>query len=296
VADGTGDQQALCRGAVPARGQGRDGAQIGYPETWETYEAVEVGPSYFETGLSASRAKLRHDLDQIAKPVDRDRWNMPPHAVNAYYNPLANQMVFPAGFLQAPFFRLGADAPVNYGAIGYVIGHEMTHGFDLQGSQFDGDGNLANWWTPADTEAFSALNQKAIDQYSAIEVAPGLKVNGQLTVTENVADLGGVQVAWDALQARLARDGVDPGAAPAPDGAIAPPFTPSQQFFISAAAIWRNKIRPEALATQVNSDPHAPAQVRVIQPLRNLDAFYEVFGITETDPAWLPPDERVVIW
>ncbi|MFM9107499.1 MAG: M13 family metallopeptidase [Chloroflexota bacterium] len=270
--------------------------QIGYPDTWETYETVEVGPTYFDTGLSATRAKLRKDLDEITKPVDRNKWAMPPHAVNAYYNPLANQMVFPAGFLQPPFFELSAGVPVNYGAIGYVIGHEMTHGFDLQGSQFDAGGNLANWWTPADTEAFMALNQRAIDQYSAIEVAPGLEVNGQLTVGENVADLGGVQVAWDALQARLARDGIDLGATPAPDSAIAPPFTPAQEFFLSAAAIWRNKIRPEALATQVNTDPHAPAQVRVIQPLRNLDAFYEVFGITDADPAWLPPEERVVIW
>lgn len=270
--------------------------QIGYPDVWETYETVEVGPTYFDTGLSASRAKLRKDLDEITKPVDRNKWAMPPHAVNAYYNPLANQMVFPAGFLQAPFFDLAADAPVNYGAIGYVIGHEMTHGFDLQGSQFDAGGNLANWWTPADTEAFMALNQKAAEQYGAIEVAPGLKVNGQLTVTENVADLGGVQVAWDALQARLAEDGIDPGAVPAPDTAIAPPFTPAQEFYLSAGTIWRSKIRPEALTTQINTDPHAPAQVRVIQPMRNHDPFYEVFGITETDPVWLAPEDRVVIW
>jgi putative endopeptidase len=270
--------------------------QIGYPEKWETYETVEVGPTYFDTGLSASRAKLRKDLDEITKPVDRDKWAMPPHAVNAYYNPLANQMVFPAGFLQAPFFDLAANAPVNYGAIGYVIGHEMTHGFDLQGSQFDAGGNLANWWTPEDTEAFMALNQQAADQYGAIEVAPGLNVNGQLTLTENVADMGGVQVAWDALQARLAADGIAPGATPEPGTAPAPPFTPEQEFYLSAGTIWRSKIRPEALTTQVNTDPHAPASVRVIQPLRNHDPFYGVFGITEDDPVWLAPEERIVIW
>ncbi|MFM8595329.1 MAG: M13-type metalloendopeptidase, partial [Chloroflexota bacterium] len=196
--------------------------QIGYPDNWESYADVVVGDSYFETGLSAHQHSIRKNLSELGKPVDKTEWGMPPQAVNAYYSPLNNQIVFPAAFLQEPFFYADAKDPaVNYGSIGYVIGHELTHGFDKQGSQFDGDGNLNSWYTPEDQAAFDALNQTLIDQYGAIEVAPGLFVNGVTSIGENTADLGGIQIAWDALQARLARDGIDPGE---PDGVVEAPF------------------------------------------------------------------------
>jgi predicted metalloendopeptidase len=168
-----------------------------------------------------------------------------------------------------------------------VIGHEITHGFDLQGSQFDAEGDLSNWWSEADATAFKALNDKAAAQYGAIEVLPDLFVNGQITVTENVADMGGVQVAFDALQLSLAKNG-DPGKI---DG-----FTQDQRFFISAATVWREKIRDEALTTQVKSDEHAPGAIRAVQPIRNMDEFYDAFGIKPGDPMYLPPRERIIIW
>lgn len=271
--------------------------KVGYPDRWETYEDVELGPTYVETGYNAYRAQLREDLDDITKPVDRDKWNALPQTVNAFYSPTRNEIVFPAGILQAPFFDINADPAVNYGGIGYVIGHEITHGFDLEGSQFDAEGDLSDWWTDEDRVKFEALNDRLAEQYSAIEAMPGKFVNGQLTVTENAADLGGIQTAYDALQARLAREGVLPAATPAAgDSDIAPPFTPEQQFYIAAATIWREKMRDEALQTQIDSGVHSPSSVRAVQPLRNHDPFYDAFGITEGDPVWLAPEDRVVIW
>lgn len=268
--------------------------QIGYPDKWESYADVVVGDSFFETGLSAYQRSIRKSLSELGKPVDKTEWGMPPQAVNAYYSPLNNQIVFPAAFLQEPFFYADAEDPaVNYGSIGYVIGHELTHGFDKQGSQFDGDGNLNSWYTPEDQAAFDALNQTLIDQYGAIEVAPGLFVNGVTSIGENTADLGGIQIAWDALQARLARDGIDPGE---PDGVVEAPFTPEELFYLAAATVWRNLTRPEALETQINTDPHAPSTVRASQPMRNHEPFFEVIGIDENDPLWLAPEERIVIW
>jgi predicted metalloendopeptidase len=275
--------------------------KVGYPDEWETYEDVLVGPSFADTAISAFRARAREDLDEIDEPVDRTEWFANAQTVNAYYSPVLNEIVFPAGILQPPFFDLQADPAVNYGAIGFVIGHEITHGFDLEGSQFDAQGNLDNWWTDEDRERFLALNEALAAQYAAIEVAPGLFVNGQLTVTENAADLGGIQVAWDALQTRLAEEGIATPVAATPiadagDVVIAPPFTPAQEFAIAAATVWRQKIRDAALATQVNSGVHAPGSVRAVQPLRNLDAFYAAFGIGPGDPMWLAPEDRVVIW
>ena len=268
--------------------------QIGYPDAWESYADVVVGDTYFETGLSAYQRSIRKNLSELGEPVDKTEWGMPPQAVNAYYSPLNNQIVFPAAFLQEPFYYAGAEDPaVNYGSIGYVIGHELTHGFDKQGSQFDGDGNLNSWYTPEDQAAFDALNQTLIDQYGAIEVAPGLFVNGVTSIGENTADLGGIQIAWDALQARLARDGIDPGE---PDGVVEAPFTPEELFYLAAATVWRNLTRPEALETQINTDPHAPSTVRASQPMRNHEPFFEVIGIDENDPLWLAPEERIVIW
>ena len=269
------------------------GVQVGYPDTWETYEDVAIGDNYYATGLNSYRHALKKSIEDSKKPVDRNEWGMLPQTVNAYYSSQKNQIVFPAAFLQAPYFDPEADPAVNYGAIGYVIGHELTHGFDKQGSQFDADGNLVTWWTEEDQAAFDALNEELVAQYSAIEVAPGLFVNGELSIGENTADLGGVQIAWDALQARLARDGVELGEA---DGVLEAPFTPAELFYLSAGTVWRNKTRPEALVTQVNTDSHAPSMVRVAQPLRNHEPFFEVIGVEEGDPLWLAPEERVVIW
>lgn len=181
--------------------------KVGYPDTWRSYEAVEIGDSYFDSFLSAVNADTRRNLEKAGQPVDRTEWPVPPQVVNAFYNPTANEIVFPAGILQAPFFDFEADAASNFGAIGAVIGHEITHGFDLQGAQFDGEGNLANWWSEEDLASFEELNQLVVDQYGAVEVIPGLNVDGQITVTENVADLGGVQVAYDALDLYFAAQG-----------------------------------------------------------------------------------------
>lgn len=274
--------------------------KVGYPDRWRSYEAVEVGESYAGALRSALGAHLREEFAKAGKPVVRAEWDLPAQIVNAQYNPLANEIVFPAGILQPPFFDYEADPASNYGAIGYVIGHEITHGFDLQGSQFDGEGNLVNWWTAEDLERFLALNEALARQYSAIEVAPGLFVNGQITVGENAADLGGIQNAYAALQARLASDRPSVEAktplATTASAVVEPPFTPEQRFFIAAASVWRNKTRPAYLELLVRSDVHSPGSVRATQPLRNADPFFAAFGIAQSDPMWLAPEERIVIW
>jgi predicted metalloendopeptidase len=208
--------------------------------------------------------------------------------VNAGYDPSANDITFPAAILQPPFYDPNADLASNYGAIGYVIGHEITHGFDLSGSQFDKDGNYANWWTDEDLANFQALNDEVVAEYNKIEVLPDLFVDGQLTVTENVADMGGLQTAWDALQLALQQNG-DPGEI---DG-----LTQAQRFFIAAAQVWREKIRPEYLQTLVQSDEHAPSMVRASVPAENMDAFYQAFpDVQAGDEQYIAPDDRVVIW
>ena len=289
--------------------------KIGYPDTWRSYEAVEVGESYQASFLSAAVAEIRRNLEQIGQPVDREEWFIPPQTVNAYYNATNNEIVFPAAFLQAPFFDVEADAATNFGAIGIVIGHEITHAFDISGSQFDAEGNLRDWWTEEDLASFEALNNDVVEQYNAIEVLPGVNVDGQLTVGENVADLGGVQVAYDALELFLAQEGgaaAPPAASPAatPDATLvtldaspaATPvagevaLTPQQRFFVAAATVWRSETRVEALESQVRSDVHAPDAVRATQPIRNMDEFYEAFGIEPGDAMYLAPEDRVVIW
>jgi predicted metalloendopeptidase len=277
--------------------------KVGYPDQWKTYEAVEPAASFAGSLRSALEANARREYGKAGKPVDRREWEMPAQIVNAMYNPLANEIVFPAGILQAPFFDYEADPASNYGAIGYVIGHEITHGFDFMGSQFDAEGNLSNWWTDADRQRFLALNDALAEQYSAIEVAPGLFVNGQITVGENAADLGGIQNAYAALQARLEEEG-DHASAMSGDGAtpvasgvlLEPPFTPEQRFFIAAASVWRNKTRPEFLELIIRSNAHSPGSVRATQPLRNAAPFFAAFGIESGDPMWLDPGERIVIW
>jgi predicted metalloendopeptidase len=261
--------------------------KVGYPDTWRTYEAVEIKGSYAETLQSAGNAEYQRWLARVGQPVDKTEWFIPPQVVNAFYNPSENSISFPAAILQPPFFDHLADPASNFGAIGAIIGHEITHGFDFQGSQFDADGNLRSWWTAEDDESFAVLNDRVAAQYGAIEVLPGLFVDGQITVTENVADMGGVRVAYEAMENYLALterpDKIDG-------------FTQEQRFFIAYAAIWREKIRSEALETQVKADPHAPAHIRATQPLLNTDAFFAVFDVRPGDGMWLPPEERVTIW
>ena len=308
--------------------------KVGYPDQWLTYEAVEIGDSYFDSFLSAVNADTRRNLEKAGKPVDRSEWPVPPQVVNAFYNPTANEIVFPAAILQAPFFDYEADAASNFGAIGAVIGHEITHGFDLQGAQFDAEGNLSNWWSEEDLASFEELNQLVVAQFGAVEVLPGVNVDGQITVTENVADLGGVQISYDALEIYLAAQGdtdalASPIASPEaplsgtpatspldatpisdePSGSpeaspVASPvaatdfdsLTPQQRFFVAYASVWREEIRDEALQTQVQTDSHSPGQVRAVLPIQNMDEFYDAFGIEEGDGMYLPPEERVVIW
>jgi len=261
--------------------------KVGYPEEWDTYQDVEVGDSLVETILSAYDAANAEGLGEVDEPVDRGEWYMAAFEVNAYYNPSLNEIVFPAGILQAPFFDPNADLASNYGSIGGVIGHEITHGFDISGSQYDGQGNLVSWWTEEDVAAFEALNDEAIAQYSTIEVQPGLMVDAELTVGENVADMGGLQIAYDALLIALNADGQED----------TPWFLSQQQrFFIAYATSWREMATPEFYEFLVASNPHAPAPVRAVEPLRHMDAFYEVFDIEEGDAEYLAPEDRIVIW
>ncbi|HWV34525.1 MAG TPA: M13 family metallopeptidase, partial [Thermomicrobiales bacterium] len=261
--------------------------KVGYPDTWKSYDEVSIGDSLYSSLVSVDTWAKEQDLAKIGKPVDRSEWSMAPFIVNAYYNPTANEIVFPAAILQAPFFDPEADAASNYGSIGWVIGHEITHGFDQSGSQFDGYGNISPWWTDEDRAAFDKLNAQVADQYSAIEVLPGLHVNGELTVTENVADLGGLQTAYDAMLVEIGQAGQE----------NQPWFlTQQQRFFIAAASTWREKATEQYTRYLVSSDSHAPSTVRSVQPARNMTQFYEAFDITEGEPMYLPPDERITVW
>ncbi|CAA9557065.1 MAG: hypothetical protein AVDCRST_MAG19-1320 [uncultured Thermomicrobiales bacterium] len=296
--------------------------KVGYPDRFRSYGAIAVEGSYAATVQNALNAETRRFLGRAGKPVDKEEWALPPQTVNAFYNPQNNEIVFPAGILQAPFFDYRADAASNYGAIGYVIGHEITHGFDIGGSQFDGDGNLVNWWSEADATAFQALNERVVAQYNGIEVLPGVTVDGQITVGENVADLGGLQVAHDALMNAIGATGIaplpqtaatplaspvvdavatpiaSPAASPvaSPEAAAFASLTAEQRFFVAAATVWHEVTREEALRTQVQVDVHSPAKVRGTTPLRNMDEFHAAFGIEAGDPMYLPPEERVVVW
>jgi len=261
--------------------------KVGYPDVWETYENVTIEDSYTDSLLSADIAEYKRDLARVGGPVDREEWGMLPQEVNAYYSPTNNEIVFPAAILQPPYFDYQADPAVNYGGIGSTIGHEITHAFDQSGSQFDAQGNLSNWWTPEDSERFAALTAEVAAQYDQVEVLPGLFVDGNLTIGENIADMGGLQIAYDALQATLAEEG-DPG--------LIEGLTQEERFFIAFAAGWATKLRDEALRVQLQTDSHAPPEVRAVQPARNMDAFFEAFGIEPDDPEYLPPEERVVIW
>lgn len=263
--------------------------KIGYPDEFKDYSEMQVNPenTYFENMVAVSEWSTQRNLEKVGEPVDKKEWGMSPQTVNAYFNPLNNEIVFPAAILQPPFYDYKTDAAVNYGGIGSVIGHEISHAFDDSGARFDGDGNLKNWWTDQDLEKFTERGKKLADLYSSIEVLEDTYINGDFTLGENIGDLGGVLGGYDGLQIHFEKHG-------RPDKIDG--FTPEQRFFISWATVWRTKIRDEALKTQVKTDPHSPGQQRAVVPLQNIDAFYEAFDITENDALYIAPEERVRIW
>lgn len=262
--------------------------KIGYPDNWRDYSGLAIDPelSYWKNIQNAILFNQAYYNADYGKPVDRARWHMSPQTVNAYYNPTTNEICFPAGILQAPFFDPEADDAVNYGAIGVVIGHEMTHGFDDQGRQFDKDGNFADWWTAADAEAFEKLADKLAAQFDSIEVAPGTKANGRLTLGENIADQGGLRVAYTAYHNALGDN----------EGEVIDGFTPDQRFYLAYANVWAGNIRDAEILQRTTSDPHSLGRWRVDATLRNIAPFYTAFGITEDQPMFMPEAERVVIW
>ncbi|WGD35656.1 M13 family metallopeptidase [Olleya sp. YS] len=266
--------------------------KIAYPDKWKDYSELEIasvedGGSYLQNALNAQAWNFKDDIDKLGKPVDKSEWYMAPQIVNAYFNPAYNEIVFPAAILQPPFYNFNADDAVNYGGIGAVIGHEISHSFDDSGARYDKDGNLNNWWTDEDLKQFEALGAALADQYSAIEVLPETNINGKFTLGENIGDLGGVLAAYDALQLSFEENGRPENI----DG-----FTPEQRFFMSWATVWRTKMRDDALKTRIKTDPHSPGMTRAVQPLLNIDAFYEAFDIKEGDKMYIAPEDRVRIW
>ena len=261
--------------------------KIGYPDQWRDYSKLTVdrGPLVLNE-MRTAQFEFRRNLDKLGKPVDRKEWGMTPPTVNAYYNARLNEIVFPAGILQPPFFDANADDAVNYGGIGAVIGHEMTHGFDDQGRKSDADGNLKDWWTPEDAEQYKMRSAKIEKQYSDYVAVDSLHINGKLTLGENTADIGGLSIAYGALQKTLAGK-----PQPKIDG-----FTPEQRFFLSFAQIWRNNIRPEALKLRINTDPHSPGRFRCIGALSNTPEFAQAFGLKDGDTMVRSADERAKIW
>lgn len=263
-------------------------ARIGHTDNWRDYSTVAISrESYFANARAAAAFETKRNRDKLGQPVDKEEWGMTPPTVNAYFQPTANQIVFPAGILQPPFFDFTKDDAVNYGMIGGVIGHEITHGFDDQGRRYDADGNLTDWWTPEDAAQFTARAQRLIDQYSQYEALPGLKVNGALSLGENIADLGGVSIAFEAFQRSLQGK-------PAPEKIDG--FTAEQRFFISWAQGWRTAYRDDAMRRQVAVGPHAPGNFRAVGPLVNFQPFFDAFGIKEGDPMWRKPEDRTKIW
>jgi putative endopeptidase len=244
------------------------------------------GGTYFDNIINLGKWAWNKDLEKLNKPVDKTEWGMAPQTVNAYYNPSYNEIVFPAAILQPPFYDYKADEAVNYGGIGAVIGHEISHGFDDQGSAYNADGNLIDWWTKDDLAKFTSLGNALADQYSALEPLPGIHVDGKFTLGENIGDLGGVNAAYDGLQLYLKNKKVG----------LIDGYTPNQRFFISWSTVWRSKIRDEALKNQVKTDPHSPGIYRAYVPLQNVDSFYQAFDIKEGDGMFIAPEKRVKIW
>ena len=263
--------------------------KIAYPDKWKDYSELEVnkGNSFAENMFAVSKWNFNQNISEIGEPVDKSEWGMSPQTVNAYFNPLNNEIVFPAAILQPPFYNYTADEAVNYGGIGAVIGHEISHAFDDSGARFDGDGNVNNWWTESDLEEFEKRGNALAEQYSSLEVLDGVFINGKFTLGENIGDLGGVLGAYDGLQIHIKENG-----RPEPiDG-----FSAEERFFMSWATVWRTLIREDALRSQITTDPHSPGYNRATQPLKNVDAFYEVFGVKEGDNMYIAPENRVRIW
>lgn len=264
-------------------------AKVGYPDKWRDYSALEISPDdLMGNMLRVAKFERDFELAKIGVPVDRTEWHMPPQTVNAYYSPRSNEVVFPAGFLQWPYFDLNADAAVNYAGIGATIGHELGHGFDDQGSKYDGDGNLNDWWLDSDRAEFEKRTKQLIDQFDALHPSdtPEMTVNGALTVGENIGDLGGLAIAYQAYKLSLKGE-----EAPIIDG-----LTGDQRFFISHAMGWREKMRPETRRVRITVDPHSPEEFRCNQIISNLDVFYEAFEVKKGDAMWLDRESRVSIW
>jgi putative endopeptidase len=263
--------------------------KIGYPDKFRDYSSISIKPDDYLGNVRRADAFEVHRRDRrIGEPVDRSEWEMTPPTVNAYFNPLMNEIVFPAGILQPPFFDLTADDAVNYGAIGAVIGHEITHGYDDQGRHYDANGNLTEWWTEKDAQEFEKRAQKVVDEYNAFEPLPNLHVNGKLTLGENIADLGGVTISYDAMERALAKD---PAKRKNIDG-----FTPEQRFFLSFGQIWRINIRDTEQKRLITVDPHSPGAFRAVGPLMNVQEFYDAFAINPGDKMWRAPELRAKIW
>ena len=261
--------------------------KIGYPDKWKDYTSLEIkDDSYWANIERASRWGHAEMVVKAGKPVDKDEWLMTPQTVNAYYNPTTNEICFPAAILQPPFFDMNADDAFNYGAIGVVIGHEMTHGFDDQGRQYDKDGNLKDWWTEEDAKKFDERAQVMVAFFDSIEVAPGVHANGKMTLGENIADHGGLQVAFQAFKKATAQAPLE-----VKDG-----FTPEQRFFLAYAGVWANNIRPEAVLQMTKIDVHSLGEWRVNGALPHIGAWYDAFGITDKDPMYVPVEKRVSIW
>ncbi|MFP5039766.1 M13 family metallopeptidase [Parasediminibacterium sp. JCM 36343] len=261
--------------------------KIGFPDKWRDYSAVTINRgTYFNNLVACAKNEFNYQISKVGKSVDKTEWGMTPPTINAYYNPTFNEIVFPAGILQFPFFDPAADDAINYGGIGMVIGHEMTHGFDDQGAQYNKDGNLANWWATADSVQFVAKSKKVIDLYSSFTVLDTLHINGELTTGENMADIGGIAIAYEAF--KMTKQGKDTTRI---DG-----FTPDQRFFISFAQIWRSKEKDEVLRQQVNTNPHSPANWRVLGPLMNFTPFYTAFNVQPGDKMYKPEADRIKIW
>jgi len=261
--------------------------KIAYPDHWKDYGPLAIDRMSYAGNILRSRVfEFKRNLAKLGQPIDRNEWGMAPQTVNAYYSPSMNEIVFPAAILQPPFFDAKADDACNYGGIGAVIGHEMTHGFDDSGSQFDADGNLKNWWQDADRAAYKARTDLVAKQFDGFMALPDQAVNGKLTLGENIADLGGLKIAFAAWKHTLQ------GTAPAPiDG-----FTGEQRFFLTFASIWRNNIREASLRVRLNTDPHSPGKFRVLGPLSNLPEFFEAFGCPEGSAMVRPAALRPAIW
>jgi putative endopeptidase len=266
--------------------------KIGYPDKWRDYTALEIDPAltYYANIQRAAKFEQDYSLSFLGKPVDKDKWYMTPQTVNAYYNPATNEICFPAGILQYPFFDMNADDAFNYGAIGVVIGHEMTHGFDDQGSQFDKDGNLINWWTEEDRARFEERTKVMEEYFNGIEVAPGTFANGAFTLGENIADHGGLQVAYLAF-CNSEKSKVESQKLKVVDG-----FTPAQRFFLAYSNVWAGNIRDEEILQRTKNDPHSLGRWRVNGALPHINAWYEAFNVTPESPMYLAPEKRVSIW